>query len=82
MWNLRSTFPLDEAALARRALGQILADPITWAPLAPAVAACTLGSGAQSGRTARKYRHGAGSSPDCRAWAAILASRYVLPRKV
>jgi hypothetical protein len=42
MENLRSTFPLDDAAIGRKALRQILADPITWVPLLPAVAAYTL----------------------------------------
>jgi hypothetical protein len=42
MENYRSTFPLDEKALARRALGQILGDPVTWVPLLPGVAAYTL----------------------------------------
>jgi hypothetical protein len=40
--NLRSTFPLDEAAISRAALRQILTDPITWVPLVPAVAAYTI----------------------------------------
>ena len=42
MDNFRSTFPLNEAAIARQALGQILLDPITWVPLVPAVAAYTI----------------------------------------
>ena len=42
MDNFRSTFPLDEAAIARQALGQVLTDPITWVPLVPAVAAYTI----------------------------------------
>ncbi len=42
MDNFRSTFPLNEAAIARKALGQILTDPITWVPLLPPVAAYTI----------------------------------------
>ncbi len=42
MDNFRSTFPLDEAAIGRRALRQILTDPITWVPLVPAVAAYAI----------------------------------------
>lgn len=42
MDNFRSTFPLDEAAITRRALGKVLTDPITWVPLVPAVAAYTI----------------------------------------
>jgi hypothetical protein len=42
MDNFRSTFPLDEAAIGRKALRQILTDPITWVPLVPAVAAYTI----------------------------------------
>lgn len=39
---LRSTFPLDEMALSRRALGKMITDPITWVPLVPVVAAYTV----------------------------------------
>lgn len=42
MHNLRSTFPLDETAITRAALGQVFADPITWVPLLPVVAAYTI----------------------------------------
>jgi hypothetical protein len=42
MDNIRSTFPLNEVAIARTALRQILIDPITWVPLVPAVAAYTI----------------------------------------
>ncbi|MEA3208245.1 MAG: hypothetical protein QOE70_1302 [Chthoniobacter sp.] len=42
MDNFRSTFPLDEPAIARQALRQIMTDPITWVPLVPAVAAYTI----------------------------------------
>jgi hypothetical protein len=42
MENFRSTFPLDEAAITRKALGRVLTDPISWVPLVPAVAAYTL----------------------------------------
>jgi len=42
MQNYRSTFPLNEAAIARQALRSILLDPITWVPLVPAVAASTI----------------------------------------
>lgn len=42
MENFRSTFPLNEAAIARKALSQIMTDPITWVPLVPAVAAYTI----------------------------------------
>jgi hypothetical protein len=42
MDNFRSTFPLNDAAIARRALRQILTDPISWVPLVPAVAAYTI----------------------------------------
>ncbi|MEI9893354.1 MAG: hypothetical protein WDN28_05495 [Chthoniobacter sp.] len=42
MDNVRSTFPLDEAAIKRQALRQILTDPITWVPLVPVVAAYTI----------------------------------------
>ena len=42
MENLRSTFPLDHAAITRQALGRVLTDPITWVPLVPAVAAYTI----------------------------------------
>jgi hypothetical protein len=42
MDNFRSTFPLDDRALARQALRQVLLDPITWVPLVPAVAAYTI----------------------------------------
>jgi hypothetical protein len=42
MENFRSTFPLDDAAITRKALGKVLTDPITWVPLVPAVAAYTL----------------------------------------
>lgn len=42
MANHRSTFPLDEAAISRQALRQILTDPITWVPFVPAVAAYTI----------------------------------------
>ena len=42
MDNFRSTFPLNEAAIARKALGQIMTDPITWVPLVPAVAAYSI----------------------------------------
>ncbi len=42
MDNHRSTFPLNEAAISRQALRQILTDPITWVPLVPAVAAYTI----------------------------------------
>jgi hypothetical protein len=40
--DLRSTFPLNEAAISRQALRQVLTDPITWVPLVPAVAAYTI----------------------------------------
>src|SRR5215207_5632755 len=42
MNNFRSTFPLNEAAIARKALSQIMTDPITWVPLLPAIAAYTI----------------------------------------
>ena len=42
MENFRSTFPLNDAAIARRALRQIFADPISWVPMVPAVAAYTI----------------------------------------
>jgi hypothetical protein len=42
MENYRSTFPLNDAAIARQALRQVLLDPITWVPLVPAVAAYTI----------------------------------------
>ena len=42
MNNFRSTFPLNEAAIARKALSQIMTDPITWVPLVPAVAAYAI----------------------------------------
>ena len=42
MENFRSTFPLNEAAIARKALSQIMTDPITWVPLVPAVAAYAI----------------------------------------
>ena len=42
MDNFRSTFPLNEAAITRKALGQVLTDPITWVPLIPPVAAYTI----------------------------------------
>jgi hypothetical protein len=42
MESLRSTFPLDEVAITRAALGQVFAAPITWAPLVPVVAAYTV----------------------------------------
>jgi hypothetical protein len=42
MENFRSTFPLNEKAIARKALGKIMTDPITWVPLVPAVAAYTI----------------------------------------
>jgi hypothetical protein len=42
MQTYRSTFPLNNAAIAREALGQIFGDPVTWVPLLPAVAAYTL----------------------------------------
>ncbi len=42
MENYRSTFPLNDAAIAREAFRQILLDPITWVPLVPAVAAYTI----------------------------------------
>lgn len=35
MQNLRSTFPLDEAAIGRKALRQIIGNPISWGPLIP-----------------------------------------------
>ena len=41
MHNLRSTFPLNEAAITRATLGKIFIDPITWVPLMPIVAAYT-----------------------------------------
>ncbi len=42
MENFRSTFPLNESAITRQALGRIFTDPITWVPLVPAVAAYTI----------------------------------------
>jgi hypothetical protein len=42
MDKFRSTFPLDEAEITRKALGQILTDPISWVPLVPSVAAYTI----------------------------------------
>lgn len=42
MNSLRSTFPLDESAIRRKAFRQILTDPITWVPAVPAVAAYTI----------------------------------------
>jgi hypothetical protein len=42
MDNFRSTFPLNEPAITRAALGRLLTDPITWVPLIPAVAAYTI----------------------------------------
>lgn len=42
MDRIRSTFPLDESAISRAALRQVLTDPITWVPLVPVVAAYTV----------------------------------------
>jgi hypothetical protein len=42
MDRMRSTFPLDESAIARAALRQICTAPVTWAPLVPVVAAYTV----------------------------------------
>jgi hypothetical protein len=42
MDRLRSTFPFDEVAIARAALGHVFTAPITWAPLVPVVAAYTI----------------------------------------
>ena len=42
MENFRSTFPINEAAIARKALGKILTDPVSWVPLVPPVAAYTI----------------------------------------
>jgi hypothetical protein len=42
MQNFRSTFPLNESAIRRKALSTIMTDPITWVPLVPAVAAYTI----------------------------------------
>ena len=42
MDRLRSTFPLDEGAIARAALRQVFSSPITWAPFVPVVAAYTI----------------------------------------
>lgn len=42
MENFRSTFPLNESEITRKALGKVLTDPISWVPLIPAVAAYTI----------------------------------------
>jgi hypothetical protein len=42
MHNIRSTFPLDEPAIFRSAMREILTHPITWAPFVPVVAAYTV----------------------------------------
>lgn len=42
MSTLYSTFPLDQAAIRRRVVSALLGDPVTWLPLLPGVAACTI----------------------------------------
>ena len=42
MSNVRSTFPLDEAAVRRRVIRVMLGDPVTWVPFLPGVAAYTI----------------------------------------